>query len=400
MFLSLLLGRWLVLMPPAVTLLHEQQHPARNLWVFAAALASNVMLSLWHRDINRYLVRHPWLLGVDMALVATYIALTGGTKSPYFFYATTPLLAASFFFKIRGGMLAAMIFTPLYLGAVFFAFKMAGGEFDDVEAFSEVLSFYGIALVFGYSAVLLERLRIASWQLQRTQEELSRAETLAALGRMVAHVSHEIRNPLIVLGGYAQHIVRKADDAESVRRHAQVISDSVLELEDLLTDLLDLTHHRQPQMVAGDVHEVLNQAWQLSGGATAKNPVTLQRHYGTDLPTIRIDRSSLLRAFLNVMRNAVQFMPQGGTLSVSTRLSADYVQIEITDSGPGIAPELLPTIFEPFVTHREHGTGLGLTVAQEITQQHGGHIEVKSEAGKGASFVFYLPLAARQPTST
>jgi signal transduction histidine kinase len=297
-------------------------------------------------------------------------------------------------------MLAAMIFTPLYLGAVFFAFKMAGGEFDDVEAFSEVLSFYGIALVFGYSAVLLERLRIASWQLQRTQEELSRAETLAALGRMVAHVSHEIRNPLIVLGGYAQHIVRKADDAESVRRHAQVISDSVLELEDLLTDLLDLTHHRQPQMVAGDVHEVLNQAWQLSGGATAKNPVTLQRHYGTDLPTIRIDRSSLLRAFLNVMRNAVQFMPQGGTLSVSTRLSADYVQIEITDSGPGIAPELLPTIFEPFVTHREHGTGLGLTVAQEITQQHGGHIEVKSEAGKGASFVFYLPLAARQPTST
>jgi signal transduction histidine kinase len=243
-------------------------------------------------------------------------------------------------------------------------------------------------------------LRIASWQLQRTQEELSRAETLAALGRMVAHVSHEIRNPLIVLGGYAQHIVRKADDAESVRRHAQVISDSVLELEDLLTDLLDLTHHRQPQMVAGDVHEVLNQAWQLSGGATAKNPVTLQRHYGTDLPTIRIDRSSLLRAFLNVMRNAVQFMPQGGTLSVSTRLSADYVQIEITDSGPGIAPELLPTIFEPFVTHREHGTGLGLTVAQEITQQHGGHIEVKSEAGKGASFVFYLPLAARHPTST
>jgi signal transduction histidine kinase len=349
------------------------------------------MLSLWHRDINRFLVRHPWLLGLDMALVATYIALTGGTRSPYFFYATTPLLAASFFFKIRGGMLAAMIFTPLYLGAVFFAWNMAGGGFDDVDAFSEVLSFYGIALVFGYSAVLLERLRIASWQLQRTQEELSRAETLAALGRMVAHVSHEIRNPLIVLGGYAQHIVRKADDPESVRRHAQVISDNVRELEDLLTDLLDLTHHRQPQMTPGDVHEVLNQAWQLSGGATARTPINLLRHYATDIPPIHIDRSSLLRAFLNVMRNAVQFMPQGGTLSVSTRLTADSVQIEITDSGPGIAPELLPTIFEPFVTHREHGTGLGLTVAQEIAQQHGGAFEVKAKPATGPRSCFTFP---------
>jgi signal transduction histidine kinase len=90
------------------------------------------------------------------------------------------------------------------------------------------------------------------------------------------------------------------------------------------------------------VHEVLNQAWQLSGGATAKNPVTLQRHYATDIPPIHIDRSSLLRAFLNVMRNAVQFMPQGGTLSVSTRLTGDHVQIEITDSGPGIARNCCP----------------------------------------------------------
>jgi signal transduction histidine kinase len=319
MFLSLLLGRWLVLLPPAVTLLHHQQHPARNVWVFGAALSSNVMLSLWHRDINRHLVRHPWLLGLDMLLVATCIALTGGTQSPYFFYATTPLLAASFFFRIRGGLLAALVFTPLYLGAAVFALRMGSGTFDGVEAFAEVLSFYGIALVFGYSAVLLERLRIASLRLQRTQEELSRAETLAVLGRMVAHVSHEIRNPLIVLGGYAQHIVRKADDPDSVRRHAQVISDSVRQLEDLLTDLLDLTQRRSPQLIPGDVHEVLNQAWQLSGGTAAQTPVTLQRHFAQDVLPIQLDRSSLLRAFLNVMRNAVQFMPQGGTLVVSTR---------------------------------------------------------------------------------
>jgi signal transduction histidine kinase len=332
-----------------------------------------------------------------MLLVATCIALTGGTRSPYFFYGTTPLLAASFFFRIRGGVLAAMIFTPLYLGAAIFSLRMDSGEFDDVEALAEVLSFYGIALVFGYSAVLLERLRVASLQLQRTQEELSRAETLAALGRMVAHVSHEIRNPLVVLGGYAQHIVRKADDPQSVRRHAQIISDNVRQLEDLLTDLLDMTHHRPGQLSPGNVHEVIDQAWQLSGGAAAKCPIILKRHYGQNIPLLHIDRSSLLRAFLNVMRNAVQFMPEGGTLEVSTRIGADEVQIEITDSGPGITPELLPTIFDPFVTHREHGTGLGLTVAQEIAQQHGGHVEARSEVGKGASFVFHFPVPTQTP---
>jgi hypothetical protein len=159
MFLSLLIGRWLVLLPPAVTLLHPQQNPARTAWVFAAALCSNVMLSLWHRAINRQLVCHPWLLGLDMLSAATYIAFTGGTQSPYYFYATTPLLAASFFFKVRGGVLAALVFTPLYLVATVFALRMSGGNFDDVEALSEVLSFYGIALVFGYSAVLLDPVR-------------------------------------------------------------------------------------------------------------------------------------------------------------------------------------------------------------------------------------------------
>ncbi|HEX8234442.1 MAG TPA: ATP-binding protein [Abditibacteriaceae bacterium] len=397
MFLSLLIGRWLVLLPPAVTLLHPQQNPARTAWVFAAALCSNVMLSLWHRAINRQLVCHPWLLGLDMLSAATYIAFTGGTQSPYYFYATTPLLAASFFFKVRGGVLAALVFTPLYLVATVFALRMSGGNFDDVEALSEVLSFYGIALVFGYSAVLLDRLRVASLELQDMQEELSRAETLAVLGRMVAHVSHEIRNPLVVLGGYAQHILRKADDPQIVRRNAQIISDNVRQLEDLLTDLLELTHHRPPQLVPGDVHEVLNQAWQLSGGATAQNPVTLHRHYGKDIPAIQLDRSSLLRAFLNVMRNAVQFMPQGGTLVVSTRLVGHEVQVEIADSGPGIAPELLPKIFDPFVTQREHGTGLGLAVTQEIVQQHGGRLKVKSEPGKGAAFVFHLPVSATLP---
>jgi signal transduction histidine kinase len=291
-------------------------------------------------------------------------------------------------------MLAALLFTPLYLAASFIALHHRGGAFDLVEALAEVLSFYGIALVFGYSAVLLERLRAASQQLHHTQEELSRAETLAALGRMVAHVSHEIRNPLTVLGGYARYIERKADDPEVVRRHAKVISENVVQLEELLTDLLALTHRRTSTLVPGNVHEVLEQAWMLCGGTTAPKPIVLQRRYANDVPPLHFDRSSLLRAFLNVMRNAVQFMPEGGTLLVSTRLCNDEVQVEISDSGPGIEPEALARIFTPFVTQREHGTGLGLAVAHEIVQQHGGRIEARSELGQGACFIFYLPLPA------
>jgi hypothetical protein len=177
-FLFLLGARWLSLLPPALALLLGYATDAASWWVFALALSSNFVLTAFHGRLNQVVLRAPYFLGLDMATVAAFIAFTRGTSLPYGFYALTPLLAAAFFFRIRGGLLAATAFTPLYLLALGVAQARSGGDAMNVpEALAEIIGFYLIALVFGYPSVLLNQLHAAMVQLHNAQQEAARAET-------------------------------------------------------------------------------------------------------------------------------------------------------------------------------------------------------------------------------
>lgn len=220
-----------------------------------------------------------------------------------------------------------------------------------------------------------------------------RTESLATIGRMTAHVSHEIRNPLATVGGFATRIAQHPKDTERVEKHARIIVDEVRRLEELLTDMLDLARqpslHRQP----ADIHEILDKACLLSDGLmNHQTPVVIRKEYDPQLPQVECDAATLLRAFLNVIHNAIQAMPDGGTVIITTKREDNHAKISITDTGPGISPELLPTLFQPFVSHRSNGTGLGLAVTQSVISQHEGTIEAENVPSQGARFTFYLPL--------
>lgn len=414
-FLFLLATRWIALIPPALALLRSTlwplgevspltpasmlaSMPPSNLgWIlFITALASNLLLSWLHPRLNIWLTRRPYLLGLDMALMTGILMFSGGTASPYFFFAVSPLLASAFFFQIRGGLLAALCFIPLYLLACVISSQRLGWPFDVSEAEAEIAGIFGIAIIMGYPSLLLQRLRVATKELQRTQETLARAETQAALGRMIAHVSHEIRNPLTTLGGYAHHLLRKPEDTAAVQHHAKIIASEVLRLEELLNDLLDLSRPRRATMVPANLHDSLDRACLLAGNELQSAKITLKKDYDDNLPRISQNASALLRAWLNLVRNAAQAMPDGGTLSVSTSRQAfngeSFALVQISDTGRGIAPEILPTIWTPFVTHRDGGTGLGLAVTLQIIHDHGGTIQVESEVGRGTTFTVRLPL--------
>jgi signal transduction histidine kinase len=400
-FLFLLGVRWLSLLPPALMLLlHPAAHSPAPL-VFTVALLNNLLLTVFHPQLNRLVLRAPMILVLDMMLAATFISLVGGINSPYELYGMTPILAAAFFFQIRGGLLAAAAFTIFYLLALASARGTGGPPVDvnDVhEALTQIFSFFLAGLIFGYPSILLKRLHAATTQLQCTQQELVRAESLAAIGKMASHVSHEIRNPLTTVGGFARSMVRKPNDAERVQTNAQIIVDEVQRLEQFLTDMLDFTRPPKLNLRPEDPHCILDKAWLLAGGVPGEGAaVTICKDYDPNLHFIQADASSLMRAFINVIRNAIQVMPQGGTVMISTRLLDDEVRITIADTGSGIEPDVLPTIFTPFVTHREHGTGLGLAVTQQIIHEHHGHIEVHTEVGKGTQFIFHFPLAPAAP---
>jgi signal transduction histidine kinase len=394
MFLFLLGTRWLALLP-ALLALNVRAQPTWSVILFGMAVLSTLLLTVLYPRLNRWLRRYPALLLLDMAFMAVILSQSGGTASPYLFFTISPLLAAAFFFQIRGGLIASTLFTPLYLIAIATAAQQNPKNFSVVAATEHLVVIYSVAVIMGYPSILLRRLRNANSELHHAQEELSRAQTLAAVGGMVAHVSHEIRNPLTTLGGYARQLKRKPDDAEKVRHHAQIIADEVLRLEELLNDMLDLSRPRRAEQHPASLHDLLDRACALAGDWETTQ-IEVKKQYDPHLPPVNVDAPALLRAWINILRNAMQAMPGGGTLTITTRCEADGAKVSISDTGCGIAPEILPNIWKPFVTHRERGTGLGLAVTQQIIREHGGMAGVESTVGRGTTFHFTLPASCRQ----
>jgi hypothetical protein len=258
---------------------------------------------------------------------------------------------------------------------------------EDVQLLATLAHLAGLALANAqaYSA------------LKRAQQELVRIEKMAAVGEMAARVSHEIRNPLVTIGGFARSLSRAPRDVDRIHRHARIIADEVHRLEELLTDMLDLarpsTHVFRPE----SLHNILDQAWLLTSGEVRDDaPIELHKKYDSSLPEVHVDARSLLRAFLNVLRNAVQAMPEGGKLAIATCHLGGQALVTVTDTGGGIPRHVLPTIFTPFSSHRVRGTGLGLSVTRQIIAEHGGHIAVDTMEGKGTTFTFSLPLKPQE----
>jgi len=240
-------------------------------------------------------------------------------------------------------------------------------------------------------------------KLQQAQKELVSAERLVAVGEMAARVSHEIRNPLSTIGGFARSILKKADDVGAVQRKTQIIVGEVARLEELLNDSLDMASPRPLELLPHSINEIVEHSLLLADADVKTMNVTVEKHYATDLPLILVDRSRLLQALLNTVRNGAQSMPQGGVLAVTTRISGGKIgedgqreqgmlEIEIKDSGVGIPERAVKQIFDPFFSTKIKGSGLGLAVTRRIVQDHGGVIDVYSQEGEGTTFIFCLPL--------
>ena len=240
--------------------------------------------------------------------------------------------------------------------------------------------------------------------LQLAQRELVSAERLVAVGEMAARVSHEIRNPLATIGGFARSILRKTDDEAGVKRKTGVIVSEIARLEELLTDLLDMARPRPIDFQPHSVNEVVEHSLLLADADLKSCGASVERDLAPDLPPIPLDRGRILQALLNTIRNGAQAMPDGGVMRVVTRLlprpgsSIPMAAIEIKDSGVGISKKAMNSVFDPFFSTKVSGSGLGLAVTKRIIQDHGGKIDVFSEEGAGTTFVFWLPLT-QQPDS-
>lgn len=224
---------------------------------------------------------------------------------------------------------------------------------------------------------------------------MGRMERLASLGRLSAGIAHEIRNPLtgvsLLLDELHDRLLNQPVDQNLIRRSLQEIE----RLEGLVGELLNFASSPQGRREPGDVGEVLNDTLFLVKKQCQRAGIELVEEIDSSFPPFPLDRDKLKQAFLNLLANALEAMPDGGTLTVSAHRVSEEIRVAIRDTGEGISVDRLPLIFEPFYTSKEEGTGLGLSITHNIVSDHGGRIEVDSRPGEGSVFVLYFPVGAK-----
>lgn len=236
----------------------------------------------------------------------------------------------------------------------------------------------------------------------KAQRAVGRAEKLAAVGRLAAGVVHEINNPLATIAACAESLEKRiqegafgdSPDAEDLREYLGLIRDETFRCKSITNGLLDFSRLRAGQRVPVDVTEVIKATARLVTHQQRGDNVRIEIEAAADLPKVLGDVGQLQQAVVALATNAIDAMPEGGTLTLRATCSGSRVLVQVTDTGIGITPENMNKIFDPFFTTKDtgRGTGLGLAVCYGILSDHGGRLDVRSSVGVGTTFTITLPL--------
>ena len=308
---------------------------------------------------------------------------------------------------------------------------------QDLEFLSVFAAQAGLAVG---SAQVYKRLEDANREIQRSQHRLLQQERLAALGEMAAHVVHEIRNPLVSIGGFARRLAQRLRSREPEGQYAQIIAREVDRLERIVQDVGGLSRQVLLSLVETDVHELLQDCLVLFAERIAHQSVQVRMSLVERPPVLPLDPVQVKQAVLNLLTNALEAMPGGGILTIGTQIvpgdqgppedqaigqsgaeagvaedrespprptagpidrpgASGWVVISVGDTGGGIPQEILDEVFNPFFTTKDAGTGLGLTLVRRVARAHGGQVEVDNRPGEEVTFRLCLPAggAGRRP---
>lgn len=250
------------------------------------------------------------------------------------------------------------------------------------------------------NALLYRNLEEVHQELKSAQSHLIHREKMVALGEMSASVAHELKNPLVSIGGFARRLDRSLTLEGPEKRYAQTIMEEVSRLERILNDLLSYTRDGTMAFEECDIQPILEESLSMVPGILEAGGTRIIREYGEGVPRVMGDAHQLKQAFYSLITNACDAMEKKGTLSLRiSSLSVNgnpFIRVEVEDTGNGIDPEKLHHIFNPFYTTKEASLGLGLPTVHKIVTSHEGKIEVENHAGKGVNFIITLPASRKR----
>jgi len=423
--------------------MNQQRWPAINwmdvLWLmFLAGLAALPPVAEIHKQLTLLAigvvqVSEGWLLArvprrgaayivlIKIALATLLIDHTGevGINSSYYPIFYVPVVTAAEYFGPWGTLLWTSLASAAYCSYLYPALQEYELTTESYPLLAiRILFFFLAAMVVNRFVVenrrqtkryqeLAETLAETNRRLEQAQAEARRSERLAALGQLSAGLAHEIRNPLGVIKGSAEMLNQKLQGSNPLASElAGYISTEVNRLSALVTRFLDFARPLHTELARLDIVPVLERALHAVAALWKGGPVTIERHYQGNLPAVPLDENLSEQAFVNIIQNAYDAMGgEGGTLQVtaaSSRINGrDGVEVRLQDTGPGVPAELREQIFNPFVTTKKTGVGLGLSIVSKIIDGHHGSIRVENcgngqgeaESG-GACFVIFFPTAS------
>ncbi|MCK4224686.1 MAG: hypothetical protein KAX39_05865 [candidate division Zixibacteria bacterium] len=237
------------------------------------------------------------------------------------------------------------------------------------------------------------KLAEANRRIAENTKRLLKMEKLSVLGQITSQVAHELRNPMTIIGGFARSILKKMDTKSPDYEYIKIIAKETERMENVLNNVLNFSKPDSSRLQMVNVNDLVNQTFEMMEPEIDSTKISMVKFPSQNLSSVRANPDLIRHALLNIFRNAIWSMPQGGVLSVSTIQTDKSVKIEIKDTGFGISHEHMSKIFDAFFTTKPEACGLGLTISSEIIKNHGGNIGVESTEGKGATFYIELPLA-------
>jgi signal transduction histidine kinase len=249
----------------------------------------------------------------------------------------------------------------------------------------------GVALT--WNKTLTREIDLKTRELLASQERLVHSERFAAVGEAAAYVSHEIKNPLMVIGGLSQQVARRlADDPDNLQK-LKIIQNEVRRLESFLGELRDFTRPVSPVKQTIDLNQVIRDVEAMMTEAVKEKGITLEEKLDSHVPHLEADPNQLKQVLVNLIKNAMEATEKTGKIFLASGFKDGQAWFSVRDTGKGMPPEVLDNIFHPFFTTKEKGTGLGLAVIHKIITDHHGAIQVDSALDRGSTFLVKLPLS-------
>jgi two-component system, NtrC family, sensor histidine kinase HydH len=294
-----------------------------------------------------------------------------------------PVMLSGYWFGLRGGLAAAMSIALALIPLSIIHWKgFSSEDFNNIIAM----------VLYNVVGVTLGVLRDRE---QRQQKHLREAESLAAMGRAVSSLAHDMKTPLIAIGGFTNWVKKHTEADSPCQEKLNIVIGETMRLENMVKDMLDFSRPLELHPSEEDLGSILTECLTVIEGMAEERKVSIRIESPENIPSAILDAMKMKQVLINLIMNAVQASPEGESVIVSSHRTDKELIIDVSDRGCGIPVDKIESIFIPFFTTKREGTGLGLSTARKIVEAHGGHMEIVNNSENGITFRIVIPIASR-----